>query len=202
MTGFPLRTGFGRGVPEHDPWRFEASRLIDSGEADCAVWISAYGTRPPAWKRDLPLVALTAIRTPLGPRHHHRRSTRHRPRRSRASSGDGDIRRTECRQTEHHNIGGNRSRQDHHDVIGAHGHADPSCRRSRDRSGQRRDTLAIFSFATAASSTRRLAVQSMKVYDMSNKIVMAGAIDIHSHIAGSNETMGRLVLPEHRYDLF
>ena len=35
-------------------------------------------------------------------------------------------------------------------------------------------------------------------YDISHKIVMAGAIDIHSHIAGSNETMGRLVLPEHR----
>jgi formylmethanofuran dehydrogenase subunit A len=35
-------------------------------------------------------------------------------------------------------------------------------------------------------------------YDISNKIVMAGAIDIHSHIAGSNETMGRLVLPEQR----
>jgi len=59
MTGFPLRTGFGRGVPEHDPWRFEASRLVDSGEADCAVWISAYGARPPTWTRGLPLVALT-----------------------------------------------------------------------------------------------------------------------------------------------
>jgi formylmethanofuran dehydrogenase subunit B len=59
MTGYPLRTGFGRGVPEHDPWRFEASRLVDSGEADCAVWISAYGARPPTWKRDVPLVALT-----------------------------------------------------------------------------------------------------------------------------------------------
>jgi formylmethanofuran dehydrogenase subunit A len=35
-------------------------------------------------------------------------------------------------------------------------------------------------------------------YDISNKIVMAGGIDIHSHIAGSNETMGRLVLPERR----
>jgi formylmethanofuran dehydrogenase subunit B len=60
MTGFPLRTGFGRGLPEHDPWRFEASRLIDSGEADCALWISAYGARPPIWKRKPPLVALTA----------------------------------------------------------------------------------------------------------------------------------------------
>ena len=35
-------------------------------------------------------------------------------------------------------------------------------------------------------------------YDISNKIIMAGAIDIHSHIAGSNETMGRLVLSEQR----
>jgi formylmethanofuran dehydrogenase subunit B len=60
MTGFPLRTGFGRGLPEHDPWRFEASRLVDSGEADCALWISAYGARPPVWKRNPPLVALTA----------------------------------------------------------------------------------------------------------------------------------------------
>jgi len=60
MTGFPLRTGFGRGLPEHDPWRFEASRLIDSGEADCVLWISAYGARLPTWKRDPPLVAITA----------------------------------------------------------------------------------------------------------------------------------------------
>lgn len=36
-------------------------------------------------------------------------------------------------------------------------------------------------------------------HDVSGKIVMAGAIDIHSHIAGSNETLGRLLLPELRY---
>ena len=42
MTGFPMRTGFGRGYPEHDPWRFDATRLVESGEADCALWISAY----------------------------------------------------------------------------------------------------------------------------------------------------------------
>lgn len=42
MTGFPMRTGFARGYPEHDPWRFDARRLIESGEADCLVYISAY----------------------------------------------------------------------------------------------------------------------------------------------------------------
>ena len=63
MTGFPMRTGFGRGHPEHDPWRFDAMRLVESGEADCALWISAYRTAAPAWKRDVPTIALTGAQT-------------------------------------------------------------------------------------------------------------------------------------------
>jgi formylmethanofuran dehydrogenase subunit B len=59
MTGFPMRTGFARGYPEHDPWRFDAQRMVDSGEADCAVWISAYRAAPPSWSRAIPLIALT-----------------------------------------------------------------------------------------------------------------------------------------------
>lgn len=35
-----------------------------------------------------------------------------------------------------------------------------------------------------------------ETYDVSGKIVMAGAVDIHSHIAGSNVTMARLLMPE------
>jgi formylmethanofuran dehydrogenase subunit B len=63
MTGFPMRTGFARGFPEHDPWRFEADRLINSGEADCALWISAYQAASPQWERVVPLIALAAART-------------------------------------------------------------------------------------------------------------------------------------------
>jgi formylmethanofuran dehydrogenase subunit B len=59
MTGFPMRTSFGRGFPEHDVWRFDAERLVDSGEADCALWISAYRAAVPAWKRSIPIIALT-----------------------------------------------------------------------------------------------------------------------------------------------
>src|SRR5216684_8758743 len=59
VTGFPMRTGFCRGFPEHDPWRFEASRLIASGEADCALWISAYRAAAPDWDGNLPTIALT-----------------------------------------------------------------------------------------------------------------------------------------------
>jgi formylmethanofuran dehydrogenase subunit B len=59
-TGFPMRTGFGRGFPEHDPWRFDGTRLIDSGEADCALWISAYRATAPLWQRDVTMIALTS----------------------------------------------------------------------------------------------------------------------------------------------
>lgn len=37
-----------------------------------------------------------------------------------------------------------------------------------------------------------------ETHDVAGKMVLAGAIDIHSHIAGYNETMGRLLLPELR----
>ena len=60
MTGFPVRTGFGRGYPQHDPWRFEAKRLIADGEADCAMWVSAYRAAAPGWNGNIPTIALTA----------------------------------------------------------------------------------------------------------------------------------------------
>ena len=59
MSGFPMRTSFARGVAEHDPWRFDARRLIDSGESDCVLWISAYRAAKPDWERDVPMIALT-----------------------------------------------------------------------------------------------------------------------------------------------
>jgi formylmethanofuran dehydrogenase subunit B len=59
MTGFPVRTGFGRAYPEHDPWRFDAARLIESGEADALVWISCDGELP-SWASRRPLVALSS----------------------------------------------------------------------------------------------------------------------------------------------
>jgi formylmethanofuran dehydrogenase subunit B len=58
MMGFPMRTGFGRAQPEHDPWRFSAARLVASGEVDCALWISAYQTVAPEWTRSVPIIAL------------------------------------------------------------------------------------------------------------------------------------------------
>src|SRR5262249_19827659 len=60
LTGLPPRTGFARGSPEHDPWRFDGMRLVDSGEADCVLWISAYRPAAPPWSRAVTTIALTA----------------------------------------------------------------------------------------------------------------------------------------------
>jgi formylmethanofuran dehydrogenase subunit B len=67
-TGFPVRTGFAGHAPLHDPWRFDAQRMIASGEADAAVWISAFSSVSPPWDDAVPTVALvpsgTVFRTP------------------------------------------------------------------------------------------------------------------------------------------
>jgi formylmethanofuran dehydrogenase subunit B len=57
-TGFPMRTRFGAGAPIHDPWRFDAERLVASGETDCVVWISSFGAIPPAWRSTVNFIAL------------------------------------------------------------------------------------------------------------------------------------------------
>jgi len=58
MTNFPMRTGFGAGAALHDPWRFDAERLVSSGETDCVLWISAFGAAPPAWLSATNVIAL------------------------------------------------------------------------------------------------------------------------------------------------
>jgi formylmethanofuran dehydrogenase subunit B len=63
MTGFPVRTSFGRGFPEHDTWRFDATRMVECGEADAALWISAYCAEAPQWRKNIPLVALASPQT-------------------------------------------------------------------------------------------------------------------------------------------
>ncbi len=70
MTGFPIRTGFGRGYPEYDTWRFDANRMVEADEADAALWISAYGAESPKWKRAIPFIALSKPETrfPYAPR--------------------------------------------------------------------------------------------------------------------------------------
>jgi formylmethanofuran dehydrogenase subunit B len=65
MTGFPMRTGFGTLAPEHDPWRFDAERLVASGETDCVFWISAFSAAPPVWRGAAVSIALCDRETRL-----------------------------------------------------------------------------------------------------------------------------------------
>jgi formylmethanofuran dehydrogenase subunit B len=58
--GFPFRTSFARGRAEHDPWRFDAARMVAAGEADAALWIAAIEPLAPAWDRPVPTIGLVA----------------------------------------------------------------------------------------------------------------------------------------------
>jgi formylmethanofuran dehydrogenase subunit B len=59
QSGHPLRTSFGTSVPLHDPALYAAERLLESGEADALLWVSALnGGPPPALPPELPLILL------------------------------------------------------------------------------------------------------------------------------------------------
>lgn len=50
ISGFPVRNSLQRGFPEYDPWQFDATRMLDKGEADALLWISSFHPEktPPA----------------------------------------------------------------------------------------------------------------------------------------------------------
>jgi formylmethanofuran dehydrogenase subunit B len=52
ISGYPMRTSYTRGYPEHDPYHFSADRLLASGEADALFWVSTFNPdrMPPATK--------------------------------------------------------------------------------------------------------------------------------------------------------
>ncbi|GJD60602.1 formyltransferase [Methylobacterium frigidaeris] len=57
-TGQGPRVGYGRGHPEHDPWRFDAERQAAAGEVDAALWLASLPAPLPTWIRTVPTVAL------------------------------------------------------------------------------------------------------------------------------------------------
>jgi len=62
-TGFPTRLKFANGVAAHEPWRFDATRLVESAEADVVIWIGAHA---PPWRRNLPSIVLAPSDAPFG----------------------------------------------------------------------------------------------------------------------------------------
>jgi formylmethanofuran dehydrogenase subunit B len=58
LTGFPSNICFARDAVDFDPWRFDAARLAASGEADLAIWISAFRETWPDWASQIEVISL------------------------------------------------------------------------------------------------------------------------------------------------
>lgn len=57
QAGWPGRVSFATGTPEHDPWRFDAERLLAAREVDALLWVAALSPTPPP-ASTVPTVAL------------------------------------------------------------------------------------------------------------------------------------------------
>lgn len=57
-TGQAPRVGFGRRLPEHDPWRFDSGRQAAAGEIDAALWVATLPAPRPDWLGTVPTVAI------------------------------------------------------------------------------------------------------------------------------------------------
>jgi formylmethanofuran dehydrogenase subunit B len=62
QSGTPLRTSFAGGAPAHDPLLHSARRMLAAGEADMAIWISAFADTPPP-ETDAAVIALAPADT-------------------------------------------------------------------------------------------------------------------------------------------
>lgn len=59
QTGWPVRTSFASGTPEHDPHRHSAARILATQEADALVWVSTLVAEPPP-ASTAPVIAVLA----------------------------------------------------------------------------------------------------------------------------------------------
>ncbi len=58
LAGVPLRSRIAADALQHDPWRFDAQRLIERGAVDGLLWISSFRADQPPPASDLPKIVL------------------------------------------------------------------------------------------------------------------------------------------------
>jgi formylmethanofuran dehydrogenase subunit B len=63
QAGWPGRLSFAERVPRHDPWLYDAERLLTADEVDALLWASPLTAAPPPWTR-VPTVALLPADAP------------------------------------------------------------------------------------------------------------------------------------------
>lgn len=56
ISGYPIRTSFGKGYPEYDPLYLSADKLLDSNEADALLWISSFNPERTPPQTSIPTV--------------------------------------------------------------------------------------------------------------------------------------------------
>ena len=56
ISGYPMRTSYARGYPEHDPYHFSTDSLLASGEADALLWVSSFNPERTPPQTSLPTV--------------------------------------------------------------------------------------------------------------------------------------------------
>jgi formylmethanofuran dehydrogenase subunit B len=67
QSGWPGRLSFATGMPMHDPWLYDAERLLRDGEVDVLLWVAAFGTEPPPVTRVPTIAVLPPDVTPPAP---------------------------------------------------------------------------------------------------------------------------------------
>ena len=58
ISGYPMRSSYARGFPEHDPYHFATEHMLDSGEADALLWVSSFNPACLPPQSGLPSVVL------------------------------------------------------------------------------------------------------------------------------------------------
>ncbi len=58
QTGYPLRVRFSRGTPEYDPYLNAGERLLNQGEVDAMLWLSAFSVEQTPPVADLPTIVI------------------------------------------------------------------------------------------------------------------------------------------------
>jgi formylmethanofuran dehydrogenase subunit B len=58
QSGYPMRTGFSRNVPDYDPYLNRGQRMLDEGEVDLLIWVSSFNTAGTPPKTDATTVVL------------------------------------------------------------------------------------------------------------------------------------------------
>ncbi len=58
QTGYPVRVRFSRGIPEYDPYLNSTERLLEEGEVDALLWLSAYNSSRLPPRAGVPTVVL------------------------------------------------------------------------------------------------------------------------------------------------